>query len=691
MLWLTTVFWLAGCGGGGSPDAPSNDSPEKSQVNTAPVFTSGNSVSVPENSTVVTRVSASDPEGDPVTYSLAGGIDADLFDMDTQSGELRFKQPADFEAPADSNRNNVYAVAVAASDGVKTAWQALDVSVTGVGLTVEVKPGFIKTLSFRWEPFNGAVYYKLFVNPDGESGYAQVGEDIAATHANVSIPIHLTDWINNRYLVEGFNDEGRVFRSDPKEVRSLMLEGIGYIKALNTGAGAGDLFGISVALSDDGQTLVVGASGESSAATGVDSKQEDNTAFGAGAVYVYSRSEAVLTQQAYIKASNTDIGDSFGDSVALSGDGQTLVVGAPYEDSAATGVDGVQADNTAYDAGAVYVFTRAGSEWTQQAYIKASNTDAGDSFGVGVALSDDGQTLVVGAPREDSAATGVDGEQGDNTAEEAGVVYVFTRAGSEWTQQAYIKASNTDAGDFFGASVALSDDGQTLVVGAPREDSAVTGVDGEQGDNAAEEAGAVYVFTRAGAVWAQLAYIKASNTDAGDYFGASLVLSADGQTLVVGSPWEDSAVSAVDGAQYDNTAYGAGAVYAFTRAQSEWTQQAYIKASNTGAGDLFGESMALSADGQTLVVGAPIEGSAATGVDGEQSDNSAERAGAVYVYTRVRSVWTHQAYIKSSKTEEGDLFGASVALSADKQNLLVGAPEGLHNASTRNAGAVNLL
>ena len=268
LLWLTTVLWLAGCGGGGSPDSPSSDSPEKSQVNTAPVFTSGNSVSVPENSTVVTRVSASDAEGDPVTYSLAGGIDTDLFDIDTQSGELWFKQPADFEAPADSNRNNVYAVAVAASDGVKTAWQALDVSVAGVGLRVEVKPGFVKTISFNWNPFNNDKYYKLFVNADGESGYTHVGEDITTTHINVTIPVHLTDWVNSRYLVEGHNDQGLVFSSDPKEIRSVMLDSIGYVKASNTDAE--DHFGSSVTLSADGQTLVVGAPWEDSDATGVD-------------------------------------------------------------------------------------------------------------------------------------------------------------------------------------------------------------------------------------------------------------------------------------------------------------------------------------------------------------------------------------------------------------------------------------
>ena len=99
----------------------------------------------------------------------------------------------------------------------------------------------------------------------------------------------------------------------------------------------------------------------------------------------------------YFKASNTGADDLFGHSIALSADGNTLAVGAVYEDSAATGIGGNQADNSAIDSGAVYVFTRAGSSWSQQAYFKASNTDAGDGFGDSLALPSDASTLAVGA------------------------------------------------------------------------------------------------------------------------------------------------------------------------------------------------------------------------------------------------------------------------------------------------------
>jgi hypothetical protein len=200
------------------------------------------------------------------------------------------------------------------------------------------------------------------------------------------------------------------------------------------------------------------------------------------------------SQQAYVKASNTGANDLFGSSVALSNDGSTLAVGAHGEDSATFGIGGNQADNSAADAGAVYVFTRSGATWNQQAYLKASNTDAGDIFGASVALSGDGATLAVGAGFEVSAATGIGGDQTSNSAMEAGVVYVFTRSGAAWSQQAYVKASNTGAGDRFGGSVGLTSDGATLVVGASDEESAATGIGGNQTDNSATYAGAAYVF-----------------------------------------------------------------------------------------------------------------------------------------------------------------------------------------------------
>jgi hypothetical protein len=129
-----------------------------------------------------------------------------------------------------------------------------------------------------------------------------------------------------------------------------------------------DYFGVSVALSADGNTLAVGA--HLRTATPPATKPTDNSAHNSGAVYVFTRSDSTWSQQAYVKASNTGANDRFGQSVALSGDGSTLAVGAYFEDGNS---------NLATDSGAVYVFTLSGSTWSQQAYVKASNTGAYDN------------------------------------------------------------------------------------------------------------------------------------------------------------------------------------------------------------------------------------------------------------------------------------------------------------------------
>ena len=183
--------------------------------------------------------------------------------------------------------------------------------------------------------------------------------------------------------------------------------------------------------------------------------------------------------------------------VALSDDGNTLLVGSLDEDCAATGVNPPGCDNDWRDdlsMGAAYVFVRAGGAWSQQAFIKASNTGFNDWFGSRVALSGDGNTAAIGASLEDSSATGINGRQNDESATEAGAVYLFTRAGTTWRQVAYIKGSNTEAFDEFGSSVALDRSGRTLLVTARGEDSAASGVNGNQADNSVAEAGAAYAF-----------------------------------------------------------------------------------------------------------------------------------------------------------------------------------------------------
>ena len=524
---------------------------------------------------------------------------------------------------------------------------------------------------------SGATHYQLFEQTDAGSTFTQIGANITATSASHEIALHRR--LNAVYRVSACSAVGCTASSDMTLAANL-VPAIGYFKASN--AETNDQLS-AVALSADGNTLAVGAPGEDSNATGINGDQTNNAALSAGAVYVFTRSAGIWSQQAYVKASNSDASDLFGVTVALSADGNTLAVGATGESSNATGVNGNQANNSASVSGAVYVFTRAAGVWSQQAYVKASNTEVLDSFGVALAISADGNTLAVGATLEDSNATGINGNQADNSANESGAVYVFTRANGAWAQQAYVKASNTEAGDSFGFRLALSGDGNTLAVGAFSEDSSANGINGDQANNGASGAGAVYVFARAAGVWSQQAYVKASNTETvffetADAFGISVALSDDGNTLAVGASFEDSNATGVNGTQTDNSARQSGAVYVFTRVAGIWSQQAYIKASNTEPNDGFGSSVVLSGDGATLAVTASPgmtggEPSSATGIGGNQADNSTANAGAVYIFVRVANSWSQQAYVKASNTEANDVFGSSLALNRDGSTLAVAA------------------
>jgi hypothetical protein len=129
-------------------------------------------------------------------------------------------------------------------------------------------------------------------------------------------------------------------------------------------------------------------------------------------------------------------------------------------------------------------------------FLKASHPGKEDWFGVRIAISGDGNTVAVGAQNQDSAATGINGKEDDTSAPQAGAVYYFTRSGTTWAQQAFVKSSNTGAGDEFGSSIALSRDGRTMLVGARGEDSGAKGVNGNQADKSIRDAGAAYLFVR---------------------------------------------------------------------------------------------------------------------------------------------------------------------------------------------------
>lgn len=532
----------------------------------------------------------------------------------------------------------------------------------------------IKEAQLNWNAVTNATHYRLWESKDGVVPLAQVGGDLTVTSAKRPLALHLQ--VNAKYRVQACNSGGctssaTVTVADFLVSTDSLQDAVGFVKASNTRPAS--RFGHSVAISADGSTLAVGSYGESSGATGINGNQSDVTANASGAVYVFTRAAGAWEQQAYIKASNSEVHDRFGWSVALNADGSTLAVSSYLESGGATGVGGNESDNGAFQSGAVYVFRRTGLTWAQQAYVKASNVDPYDNFGVELALSADGNTLAVGAMSEKSSASGINGNQLDNSMIFAGAVYVFTRSGDAWTQQAYVKASNTRANSKFGRALAISADGNTLAVGAPEESSSAVGIGGDQLNTGAPLSGAVYVFLRNAGAWTQQAYLKASNTRGGDNFGRSVALSADGATLAVGAWGESSASSGINGSQSGASAPGSGAAYVFTRGGSAWSQQAYIKASNARAGSSFGISVSLSSDGSMLAVGADGEASGASGMNGVQVDTSAPDSGAAYMFSRVGTTWKQETFVKPSNTRPSIGFGRSLAMSADGAVLAVGA------------------
>lgn len=400
-------------------------------------------------------------------------------------------------------------------------------------------------------------------------------------------------------------------------------------------------------------------------------------------------SAAQLRQLAYLKASNVEGADHFacggslpghaGNALAVSGDGTTVAVGAPHESSAARGINGNQNDNSLYNSGAVYVYARRGDTWAQQAYIKASNAGRSDMFGLSIALSRDGNTLAVAAPWESSAATGVNGNQNDDSIPQAGAVYVFTRTGNTWAQQAYVKSGNSEGGDLFGYGVALSADGNAMAVAGYDEDGGGRGVN-PANDNGSPGSGAIYAFDRSGGAWTQTGYFKGSRSQRNDALGFAVAISGDGNTIAGGAADEACLNGGVNpsGCDIDTvpanlTSGAAGAAYVWVRSGDTWTEQAFIKPSNPALEDWFAVRLALSGDGNRLLIGAPMEDSPAKGVNGRQDDNSATDAGAAYLFTRNGTTWSQHSYIKASNTEAYDEFGSSVAMSGDGRTVAMGA------------------
>ena len=303
-------------------------------------------------------------------------------------------------------------------------------------------------------------------------------------------------------------------------------------------------FGWSVALSWDGNTALITAPGD-----------DDN----AGAAYVFARSGSTWTQQGPELTPTDSLNPSrFGLSAALSGDGTTALIGGPVD---------------RLDTGSAWVFTRLRSGWAQQGPKLAGSGESILSafFGCSVALSGDGSTALIGGSGENDSV---------------GAAWVFTRSGNTWSQQGP-KLTAPDPGGDFGSSVALSLDGRTALIGGPDTDGVGSG--------------AAWVFARSGSTWSAQGPKLAPTDETGPgHFGASVALSGDGDTALIGAHADNGQV---------------GAAWVFARSGNTWTQQGTkLAASDESGQGAFGSSVALSSDAGPALVGAPHDNGGAGAV-----------------------------------------------------------------------------
>ena len=358
---------------------------------------------------------------------------------------------------------------------------------------------------------------------------------------------------------------------------------------------SGDYYGYAVDIGEE--YAVIGAYSD-------DSIQTD-----AGAAYIFVKSGTNWIQQAKLKASDAGSGDGFGSSVSISGD--YVIIGTYYPGSITASL------------GSAYIFTRSGTSWTEQAKLTASDAALNDYFGRAVSIS--GDYAIIGAFGN------------DDNGNSSGSAYIFTRSGISWTEQAKLTASDAGSGDGFGSSVSIS------------EDYAIIGASGD--DDKGGNSGSVYIFTRSGISWTEQAKLTASDGAASDAFGRSVSISGD--YAIIGASSDD------------DKGFNSGSAYIFARSGTNWTNQAKLTASDGTAANQFGYSVSISGD--YAVIGA-------------FGNNNLK--GAAYVFRRSGTNWTEQTKLIASNGASLDQFGSSVSIHGSSS--LVGSI--IHKAHFFQAG-----
>ena len=389
------------------------------------------------------------------------------------------------------------------------------------------------------------------------------------------------------------NDPG----NDPGNEPGLEIDPGVFKKLLASDGATNDTFGTSVAVSADGSTVVVGATGD------------DDKGSNSGSAYIFTKqANGSYLQTQKLLASDGAAGDRFGHSVAVSGDGLTVVAGA-YQD-----------DDKGSNSGSAYIFTKqADGSYLETQKLLATDGAANDRFGSSVAVTADGLTVVAGAYQDD--------DKGSNS----GSVYIFTKqANGSYLETQKLVASDGAMDDYFGWSVAVSGDGSTVVVGSYKDDDKGT------------DSGSAYIFTKqADGSYLETQKLLATDGAAGDRFGYSVAVSGDGSTVVVGATGDDD-----KGAD-------TGSVYIFTKeVDGSYFETHKLLATGGRSGEEFGWSVAVSRDGSTVVVGA------------HKSDTSVKTYGAAYTFTKQPD----KSYLQTHKLSppgyaSSNHFGKSVAIS----------------------------
>lgn len=551
-----------------------------------------------------------------------------------------------------------------------------------------------QTLNFAWTNMNGPDHYNIYIDPRGDGAFEIFEADVATNAVSSRIAVHRLDWNNAIFLLEACNADESVC-SDQEQFNVSPDDSIAattYVKSPTDADGDGDdgddfnrlrmavEFGDRVAISRDGNVMIVGNRKDQSNAAGVN---QPWTGFlnGSGAVLVFRKNtDGDWEYEAYLKAAVVELNDNFGASLATNGDGSIIAIGAPQEDS----LDALDAtDNGAPESGAVYIFERTAGVWAQTHYLKAGNIGGGDAFGTSVALNDAGNVLLVGAPREAGGSLQLINGTPDEGISNRGAAYLFRESGNLWTQEAYIKPDEGPAESAqFGNSVAMNAAGDIIAIGAPIEQNRGSGIDSPEAIGSQSFTGTIYVlrYDSVGMNWTRDAYIKAPVSFSGERFGNAVALDAAGLTL------------AASGEGTAATTETAGRVYLldYDEIDSAWAHSTVVTASNADTSDYFGRALALNGtfedggDGKANLLVAGAVFSVNTGESGSISgvhdinffnnNNGATAAGAVYSFSRDPvNGWEAARYIKAINTEANDAFGVSVAMDGSGNVLAVGA------------------